>query len=252
MTAAAILGPAIAIAGLWPGQPAGPPLSAHAALDDPPPVRGLSVDGARKILQDWDRSVVIQVVPEKLPAGVDESTVVVATATLLNPPSSPNVTVNRPVVRLALGARVPDLTGMTEPEAARALQLRGLALRRLSPQPEPTWVVTGQQFPPDSIVDFGFPITATFAAPDTGLPAAILVGAAVLALLLIALATPLGARTYRRRARRRRDRLAAAVRLETHPGQVVGPDLTEQTGTVSVRLIPHHHRGTLSIEEVQR
>jgi len=225
---------------------------ASVARDDPPDVRGLSVDDARKVLQAWNRTVVIQVVPARLPAGVDESTVVVATSTLISQPTSPNVAAKEPVVRLTLGTRVPDLTGMTPTEATRALEERGLRLAAPTPQTEPTWVVTTQQVPPGSIVEFGLPVAATFAAPETSRPTIVLVSAAGLALLLLLLATALVIRASRRRTRRRRERLAAGVRLETHPGQVVGPDLTEQTGAVSVRLEPHHDRGTLRTEEVHR
>jgi PASTA domain len=235
---------------LW--QPLWQPRAEQSALEDPPDVRGLSVDDARKALQAWNPNVVIQRVPERLPSGVDESTVVVATSTLVNQPSSPNVTVIRPVVRLTLGTRVPDLTGMTSAAAAQALAARGLRLGRPSPQPDPTWVVTTQQVPPGSIVEFGLTVAATFGAPETGPPTLVLIGAAGLALLLLALATTLGIRASRRRARRRRDRLAAAVRVETHPGQVIGPDLTEHTGTVSVRLAPHHDPGTVNMEEVRQ
>jgi len=228
------------------------PAVVQSAREDPPDVRGLSVEDARKALQAWDRNVLIQVLPERLPSGVDESTVVVVTSTLLNQPSSPNVTVNRPVVRLSRGTRVPDLAGMTPSAATQALTARGLRLGPPSAQTQPTWVVTTQQVPPGSIVEFGLTVGATFAAPDDGLPMALLAGAAGLAFLLLALAATLGIRGSRRRARRRQDRLAAAVRLETHPGQVVGPDLTEHTATVSVRLEPHLDRGTLSTEEVHR
>ncbi len=247
--APAVAGPQVSTAPA-PGQPQ--PLAGQHVREDPPDVRGLSVDDARKALQQWNRSVVIQLVPERMPAGVDESTVVVTSSTLLNPPSSPSITVQRPVMRLSLGSRVPDLTGMTSAAAAQALVTRGLRLVPPSPRPEPTWVVSAQQVPPGTIVEFGATVTATFAAPETGPPTLVLVGAAGLVLLLLALATAVGVRASRRRARRRRDRLAAGVRLETHSGQVVGPELTEHAGTVSVRLEPHHDRGTLRMEEIHR
>ncbi len=247
--APAVAGPRASIA---PAPGHTQPLAGQHVREDPPDVRGLSVDDARKALQAWNRNVAIQVLPERLPAGVDESTVVVISSTLLNAPSSPSITVQRPVMRLSLGSRVPDLTGMTTAEAAQALVTRGLRLSPPSPRPEPTWVVSAQQLPPGTIVEFGAPVSATFVAPETGPPNLVLVGAAGLLLLLLVLAIALSIRASRRRARRRRDRLAAAVRLQTHPGQVVGPELTEHAGTVSVRLEPHHDRGTLRMEEVHR
>jgi PASTA domain len=252
LTATAVVGVALAAPAVTDlrSSTSRQPSAVHVVLEDPPDVRGLSVDDARNALQAWNRTVVIQVVPELMPSGVDESTVVVATATLLNPPSSPNVTAIRPVMRLALGSSVPDLTGMTPAEAVQALAARGLRLAPPSPQPQPSWVVTTQHVQPGVIVEFGVPVAATFAAPDTGPPMILLLGAA--GVVLLALATLLGIRTSRRRTRRRRARLAAAVRLETHPGQVVGPDVTEHDTTVSVRLAPHHDRGTLSTEEVHR
>jgi hypothetical protein len=253
--AAAVVGVALAapaVAGAQVPTAQAQPLAGQHVREDPPDVRGLSVDDARKALQAWNRSVVIQVVPERLPAGVNESTVVVASSTLLNPPSSPSITVQRTVMRLSLGSRVPDLIGMTSAAAAQALVTRGLRLAPPSPRPEPTWAVSAQQVPPGTIVEFGATVAATFAAPETRPPTLVLVGGAGLVLLLLGLATALAIRASRRRARRRRDRLAAAVRLETHPGQVVGPELTEHAGTVSVRLEPHHDRGTLRMEEIHR
>ena len=160
-------------------------------------------------------------------------------------------------MRLTLGTRVPDLTGLTPATATRALEERGLRLAPPTPQTQPTWVATTQQVQPGSIVEFGLPVAATFAAPEISPPESspstlVLVGAAGLALLLLVLATALGIRASRRRTRRRRERLAAAVRLETYPGQMVGPDLIEHTPAVSVRLEPHHDRGTLRTEEVHR
>ena len=251
LAAAAAVGVALAASALATPALAAPAV-AQSAREDPPDVRGLSVEDARRALQAWDRNVLIQVLPERLPSGVDESTVVVANFTVLNEPTSPNVSVNRPVVRLSRGTRVPDLAGMTPAAATQALAARGLRLGPPPAETQPTWVVTAQRVPPGSIVEFGLTVGATFAAPDAGPPMVLLVSAAGLLLLLLVLATVLVVRGSRRRTRRRQDGLAAAVRLETHPGQVVGPDLTEHAATVSVRLAPHLDRGTLSTEEVHR
>src|SRR5262245_26182130 len=110
----------VAVAGLLMG--------AASAAVDPPGVRGLSVEEARARLLDSDKAVTIQVVRAQLPAGVMASTVVVATATWLTP-TAPGTAAPRPQVRLALGVRVPDLTGLDSAAATRSLGDRGLRLR---------------------------------------------------------------------------------------------------------------------------
>ncbi len=231
--------------------PSGPTDWAQSAVAQPPPVRGLSVAEARKVLLDWNKNVVIQLVPQALPAGVDESTVVAVTATELTAQQTPGASANRPVVRLALGAQVPDLIGMTPQTATEALAARGLRLPRSTAAVDPSFVVTSQQVPAGSIVDFGFSVPVTFAAPETGPSTVVIASAVALGVLLLALAA-FAIRSVRRRNRRGRPQVATAVLLHSYPGQTVGPDLVERAESVSVRLEPHVDPGTVTLEEVPR
>jgi hypothetical protein len=231
-------------------------LAGAAWVDPPPDVRGLSVDDARARLVAWNQSVTIQVLPTSLPAGVDPSTVVVAASTWLNPVAV-GATVVRPQVRLTLGPRVPDLIGLTQTQAVDALVARGLRLRSEPAQPAADWVVTAQRAPGGTIVEFGLTITATFAEPepepetttDRTVLVAVAAGGVVALLVLLA-----GLLLLRSRSRRRRPRPPAMETIEVrgHPGQVIGPELSEPGASVSIRLEAHADAGTLTVEEIRR
>jgi hypothetical protein len=228
---------------------AGPGTSARAAgrvAEPPPDVKGLTVSEARAQLTAWNQGVVIQTVPANLPTGVDQSTVVVVSYAWLNPTGAAVV---RPQIRLSLGARVPDLAALTPAEADRALTTHGLRLRASPDQPAADWVVTGQRVPAGTLVDFGFTVGATFAAPPPPpVPVALIAGVAGAGLLVLVLLALLVTRAVRRSRRRRRP--PEAVEARGYAGEVVGPELAESGPSVSVRLEPHYDAGTFRLEEV--
>jgi beta-lactam-binding protein with PASTA domain len=216
---------------------------------DPPDVRGLSVSEAKTRLTAWNDSVTVQLVPQSLPAGVDQSTVVVATATWLNPGAQPGVAVVRPVVRLTLGAGVPDLSGSTQAAATRVLAARGLTLRADPAQVGPEWTVTGQTLAAGTIVDFGQSVGATFAAPPSARPWTVVALIGGGALLVLALLVLLLVRVVRRRPTAPS---GPSIEVRAQNGTVIGPDLDELGPSVSVRLEPRYDPGTFTLEEVPR
>lgn len=222
------------------------------ARADPPDVRGLSVDEARTQLEAWSRTVRIIFVPalEQLPRGIDRSTVVVSESTWLNPTTGEVV---RPQMRLALGTRVPDLSGLTRDQADQALTIRGLRLRSAPDPVSPEWVATSQQPPPLTVVAFGFTVSVDLGSPDgmATTDLVVLVGGAAVALGLLIL---IGVLTARQLRRRRPTAPTERIEVRSFAGQVVGPDLSEPTpgASLSVRLEPHYDRGTFSLEEGRR
>jgi hypothetical protein len=217
--------------------------------DDPPDVRGLSVTQARAKLTAWNDSVVVQVLPQQLPAGVDQSTVVVATSTWLNRSAQPGTAVVRPQVRLTLGTTVPDLSGSTPQQASRVLAARGLTLRMDPAQAGADWIVSAQRPAPGTIVEFGLAVGATFTPPPSRPPWLLigLVGGGLLVLLLLTVAL---VRAIRRPRRPRTPR--ELIQVRSHPGTVIGPDLDELGTSVSVRLEPRYDPGTFTLEEAPR
>jgi hypothetical protein len=224
---------------------------------DLPDVHGLSVADTRKVLQSWNKGVVITFEPDlkQLPTGATESTVVASRAAQVTQPAAELSAVNGPRVVVTLGARVPDLTGLSEPAARAALSELGLSMVADPVRPAADWTVSGQSIPAGEVAEFRPPVSVTFAAPavvppppplrrpwlPVSLPVAIAIGAA--ALLLLILVTALVARGVRRGRRRARDRNhhpRPPERIEVHafPGQVIGPDVFDLPGAAPVGSVP--------------
>ena len=92
---------------------------------------------------------------------------------------------------------------------------------------QPTWVVTAQQVPTGTIVEFGLTVRATFAAPDAGPPMVLLVSAGGLAPPAARAGdSPRRSRPSRRSTRRRRGRARRRRTCwrPTRPGRRSGPD----------------------------
>jgi hypothetical protein len=204
---------------------------AAAAAPEPPDVRGLTIDAARERLMAWSPTVSLEIVPDPadLPRGVSPSVVVVIKATWLNSSISPGATVVRPRVRVDLGVRLPDLTGLTLAEAADLLAVRGLSTHP-SPDPPPDgWRVSEQSVPPGTLVDFALPIGVTLAPvsyPFPWLPVGVAAGA--VGLLAIA-ALVLLLRARRRRGRTPEPAPVESVHVQAYRGRIIGPELTELT-----------------------
>jgi hypothetical protein len=155
----------------------------------------------------------------------------------------------RPQIRLSLGARVPDLAGLTPAQATQALTTRGLRLEAAPAQPAAAWLVTGQRPSAGTLVEFGLTVGATFAAPPPPpRPWILLAGVAAAVLLPLVLVAVLATRAVRRK--RRRGRTVEQVEARGYAGEVVGPELSEGGPSVSVRLEPHYDAGTFRLEEV--
>jgi beta-lactam-binding protein with PASTA domain len=256
------LGLLLATLGMFAGAGVGAGTAAGAVrAADPPDVRGLSVADARAKLTAWNDSVVLQLLPQQLPAGVDQSTVVVVTSTWLNPSAQPGVAVVRPQVRLTLGSTVPNLSGSTPADATRVLAARGLKLRVEPAQVGPEWMVTTQQVAPGSIVEFGLTVGATFAAPPSPPPwrlIAVAAGGGLVVLLLIVALVRMARRprtSKQRTSKQRKPKQRApreSIQVRTHAGTVLGPDLDELGTSVSVRLESRYDPGTFTLEEAPR
>ena len=231
--------------------PAAPALAA----DPLPDVHGLSVPDTRRALQAWNKGVVITFQPDlkQLPPGATESTVVASRAEQVATPAGELASATGPRVLVTLGALMPDLTGLTQPQARSALADRGLTLAadRLVPA---DWVVSSQQ-PPGSVVEFRPPVQVGFAAPavvapptqsppppprrllPVSLPVAAGTGAA--ALLLLLLGTVFVARSVRRgRRRRQQARPREHIEVRAFPGQVTGPDVFDLPAAAPVAAVP--------------
>lgn len=130
---------AVALAlGLGPGAAA----AAGGEAPPPPDVLGLSLDAAVQTLQAAELSV--ELVPEVLPDGVDRGLVVVADQTSFSDPDG------GPAVgsRLLLGARVPEVVGLSPSDAADAITATGLLSRVIdAPDGDPDGVLVDDQSP---------------------------------------------------------------------------------------------------------
>jgi hypothetical protein len=262
-----LLGLLVAVAGLVVAAPAsaapasaGPaagPLRAQRAPNDPPDVHGLNIPDVRKVLQDWNKGVVIIFDPDlrQLPNGATEENVVASRDTLVTPSSTASPqelkafsAATGPRVLVTLGALMPDLKGLDDSQARTMLVNRGLTLSPTPDRPPSTWVVTGQAYPPGSVVEFGTPVPAAFgplAAPPLPPPVprklslAIVIAVAAVALLLI-LGTVLAARSIRRSRKKNRSRTRTPEHIEVHAfaGQVTGPDVFDLPGAPPVASVP--------------
>jgi len=127
----------------------GPVWAAASAREDPPNVTGLPVRDAASKLAAWNKAVFLQYVPAPdIDLGVDPSDVLVARAEW--PQGTPSSVSVRPVARLDLGRRVPDLAGLTELRARDEATV--FAFRVLA---------TPAGAGPDSIVDVQTPAAGT-------------------------------------------------------------------------------------------
>lgn len=245
------------------------PAPAWARAEDPPGVIGLSISDSRSELQKWNKAVVIAYVPplESLPAGVDPSSVVVARSEWVN--QVVTAAALRPLFRLTLGSRIPDLSGLTRDQAAHAIETRGLKFSVSSDPGKPDAVVESQNPQPQSIVEFGLGVTVALAADDEGGMSTTTTTTTVVLIaagsgLGLALLILLGVLTARRAGRRRRTpTVPESIEVKAYHGQLIGPELTEpgpgttfaggdQRTSVSVRLEPHYDPGTFTLEEGRR
>ncbi len=263
VTATVAVAAALALSALLIGA-----TSAGARADDPPSVIGLSISDSRSELQKWNKAVVIAYVPplESLPAGVDPSSVVVARSEWVN--QVVTAAALRPLFRLTLGSRIPDLSGLTRDQAADAIETRGLKFSVSSDPGKPDAVVESQNPQPQSIVEFGLGVTVALAADDEGgvsttttTTVMLIAAGSGLGLALLIL---LGVLTARRVGRRRRTpTVPESIEVKAYHGQLIGPELTEpgpgttfaggdQRSSVSVRLEPHYDPGTFTLEEGRR
>jgi hypothetical protein len=243
-----------------------------AAADDPPTLVGDTVSQAEAALIAWDKTVIIDFVPslKELPPGFTPDNVLVASSHLLPPVA---IDTTGPQVEVDLGTVMPDLTGLTPVaviDTLDPLEIKAEMLPRLIP---PESVVSVQRPPAGTIVAFGSLVTVVLAAPvlattppptteppttpavvatppnsgvDPVLVAAVGGGSAAL-LVLIALVS---LTSLRRRARRRRAALPERVEVHGYPGQVVGPTITANGPTLSVRLDPRSDPGTVTVVTV--
>jgi hypothetical protein len=257
-----LLGLVVAVAGLVMAAPASAapaagPLNVQRAPNDPPDVHGLNIADTRKVLQSWNKGVVIIFDPDlrKLPQGATEENVVASRDTLVTQSTqTPQefAAANGPRVLVTLGAVMPDLKGLGPSQAQTVLANRGLTLDPTPDRPPSAWVVTGQAYPPGSVVEFSAPVPAAFGppaappppppppGPKVSLPVAIAIGAG--ALLLLVLLTTLLVRSARRSRtkKRNKDHSHKPERIEVHAfaGQVIGPDVFDLPGAPPVASVP--------------
>jgi hypothetical protein len=132
------------------------PLAAPAsasAREDPPDVTGLPVLDATSKLAAWNKAVFFQYVPAPdIDLGVDQSDVLVARAELL--PGTPSSVNARPVVRLVLGRRVPDLAGLTEQRGRDEATLFAFRVLATPAGAGADWIVDTQTPAAGTIVEF--------------------------------------------------------------------------------------------------
>jgi hypothetical protein len=222
------------------------------APNDPPDVHGLNIADTRKVLQSWNKGVVIIFDPDlrQLPRGATEENVRAVRDTLVSQSSSPQefAAVAGPRVLVTLGALMPDLKGLDQSQARTMLANRGLTLDPTPDRPPLNWVVTGQAYPAGSVVEFGPPVPAAFGPPAApplpppppppmvSLPVAIAIGAGVLLLVLL---TTFVVRSVRR-GRRSHNKQRPPEHIEVHAfaGQVTGPDVFDLPGAPPVASVP--------------
>jgi len=252
-----LLGLVVAVAGLVMAAPASAapaagPWNAQRGPNDPPDVHGLNIADTVKVLQSWNKGVVIIFDPalRQLPKGATQDNVVASRDGLVNQSTqSPQEfsAANGPRVLVTLGELMPDLTGLGESQARTVLANRGLTLDPTPDRPPVNWVVTGQAYPPNSVVEF-VPVPAAFGppaappppppppGPRVTLPVAIAIGAG--ALLLLGLVTALVSRGVRRSRRKHDKRPAEHIEVHAFAGQVTGPDVFDLPGAPPVASVP--------------
>jgi hypothetical protein len=239
--------------------------------DDLPPLTGLTVPEAEKTLQAWNQAVEIDFVPAltDLPPNLDPALVLVAGAVQIHNPKVDAA--NIPLVEVDLGARVPDLTGLTLSGVNQALG--PLEMKSESREADPDWVVQLQRPAAGEVARFGSVIFVLLAPPlvttppptsapppppttsapiaepttrfDPTLVAAVAGGGLLGLLLLAALATT----AVRRGRRARRPVPTERVEAYGYPGVTAPPELVELAAPVSVRLEPRHSPATITVDE---
>ena len=223
------------------------------APNDPPDVHGLNIADTRKVLQSWNKGVVIIFDPDlrQLPKGATEENVRAVRDTLVSQSSSPQefAAVVGPRVLVTLGALMPDLKGLDQSQARTMLASRGLTLDPTPDRPALNWLVTGQAYPAGSVVEF-IPVPAAFGPPAApplppppprpGLPVSVLIAIAAGVVLLLILGTVLIARSVRRSRRRNRQKQHPPEHIEVRAfaGQVTGPDVFDLPGAPPVASVP--------------
>jgi hypothetical protein len=124
-----------------------------AAREDPPDVTGVPVRDATSKLAAWNKAVFFQYVPAPdIDLGVDPSDVLVARAEWLQ--GTPSAVSARPVVRLYLGRRVPDLAGLTEQRARDEATLFAFRVLATPSGAGPDWIVDVQTPAAGTIAEF--------------------------------------------------------------------------------------------------
>jgi hypothetical protein len=255
-----LLGLVVAVAGLVMAAPASAapaagPWNAQRGPNDPPDVHGLNIADTVKVLQSWNKGVVIIFDPDlrKLPNGATVENVVASRDTLVTQSTqTPQefAAASGPRVLVTLGELMPDLTGLGESQASTVLANRGLTLDPTPDRPQSNWVVTGQAYPPGSVVEFTAPVPVAFGPPATppvplpqpgpkvSLPVAIAIGAS--ALLLLVLLTTFLVRSARRSRtkKRQKDHLPEHIEVHAFAGQVTGPDVFDLPGAPPFASVP--------------
>jgi hypothetical protein len=228
------------------------------AREDPPDVTGLPVLDATAKLAAWNKAVFFQYEPAPdIDLGVDPTDVLVARTEW--PQGTPSAVSARPVVRLHLGRRVPDLAGLAEDRARAEAARFAFRLRAAPAGVGPDWIVSVQSPVAGTIVEFvngtrvlNVGLTAPVAPTPTVEPTpnpgpepppglstvelAVLAGSG----LVTALVLLLGGLAMRRALRRSPERpdMSPAERIEVraHPGETTGPVLVVAHPDLSVRL----------------
>jgi hypothetical protein len=230
-------------------------LSAQRAPNDPPDVHGLNIADTRKVLQSWNKGVVIIFDPDlrQLPKGATEENVRAVRDTLVSQSASPQefAAVVGPRVLVTLGALMPDLKGLDQSQARTVLASRGLTLGPTPDRPPLTWLVTGQAYPPGSVVEFGPPVPAAFGPPPApplpppppkplvSLPVAVAIAAGVLLLLILGTVLVVRGARRSRPKNREKDHSHKPEHIEVHAfaGQVTGPDVFDLPGAPPVASV---------------
>jgi hypothetical protein len=242
------------------------------AREDPPDVTGLPVLDATSKLAAWNKAVFFQYVPAPdIALGVDSSDVLVARAEWLQ--GTPSTVSVRPVVRLVLGRRVPDLAGLTEQRAREEATLFAFRVLATPAGAGPDWIVDTQTPAAGTLVEFvdgtrviDVVLTAPVAATPTVAPTLgpvaqpppristvdlMLYGGAGLAGALLLLFGGLALRRALRRPPPDRPDPGPTERIEVraHAGERTGPVLVGTDPDLSVRLSGRSGPASVRMEE---
>ena len=224
---------------------------------------GLPLAQAERLLRAWEPNVIVSYAPplKELPPEIDQTRLVAATGTWLNPDPIDSVA---PRVEVALGALVPDLTGLTVDQVRATLTPLGLRDSAIPATAGRDWPVTAQRPKAGTVVPLRSLVTAILSLPTiTPSPTATLpppparprwvpiVAAAGGGLLVLALLGTLVLIGRRSRVRRRQRGGDGHERIETraHAGPPPVVELSETGPPVAVRLVAGYAPSTAGIEE---